>query len=71
MTNGATVAVHRALEGGADIAEEVPAICDLPSNWCTLAHRVSVGAGPITGDSLNPGVLPQSSRERGGFPIRE
>ena len=58
LTDSTAVAIHPALQGLAQITEEVPPICHLRGIWCPLPDRIGIGAGPVTGDNLDPAMTP-------------
>ena len=61
--------IYTALHGLAEIAEEVPSIRDLHGLRCALPDGISIGAGTVTGDNLDPVVTPQLGRERVGLAV--
>ena len=69
LADSAAVAVHPALQGLAQVAKEVPAVGDLHGIRCTLPDGVSIGAGAVASDDLDPAVTPQPSRERAGLAV--
>src|SRR5689334_10049991 len=69
LTDSSAVAIHPGLQGLAQITKKMPPICHLRGVWCTLAHRIGIGAGPVTGDELDPTMAPQPARERAGLAV--
>lgn len=57
--------------GVAKIAQQVPAVGDLNSLWRTLAHSIRVGAGAVTCDDLDTGVLAEPTCQRFGLSVRQ
>ena len=55
------MAIHPALQGLAEITEQVPPIGHLHGVRCALPDGISIGAGTVTGDDLDPAVTPQQA----------
>ena len=69
LTDSTAVTIHTALHGLAEIAEEVPSIRYLHGVRCALPGGISIGAGTVTGDNLDPVVTPQPGRKRVGLAV--
>ena len=63
------VAVDHGADRLAEVAQQMPSISDLDRIWRTLPHAVGVGAGPVTGNDLDAGMLTQPGGQGLRLPI--
>jgi hypothetical protein len=59
LTHGATVTINGALQGIAEVAQQMPPIRDLHRSRRALARSLGVGAATVAGDNLDAGMLAQ------------
>lgn len=69
LTNRAAVTIHHALQGLAEVAEQMPAVGGLHGIRCPLPHGIGVGAGAVAGDNLDPFMALEPGGERGRLPV--
>ncbi len=67
----AVVAVDHGTDGIAEIAQQVPAVGHLDRLRRALADPVGIGAGTVTRDDLDPGMLTKPLRQRLGLTVRQ
>ena len=65
----AAMPVRERLHGIAEIAQQMPTICNLDGVGCTPAGTVGVGAGAIARDDGHTRVLPQPRCEGLGLTV--
>lgn len=71
LTQGWATAPEHALEQLAGIGKQMKAVGDLDGTRCALACTIGIGAGTITADHLDTGVLSQPHRQALGSSIRK
>jgi hypothetical protein len=61
--------IKKVLQGGTEVAQEMPAVGNLDGAGCPGANALGVGAGPITRDDLHAWVIPEPGRDGQGLAI--
>jgi hypothetical protein len=67
--DGCMVAIDNGADDVTEVAQQMPAICDLDRVWGALAYAIGIRTGPVACDDLDPGMLAKPHGQGLGLPI--
>ena len=67
--NMATMPIDEPLHHVAEIAKQMPAICDLDGVWRSAPGPIRIGSSPVANDDFDTGVLLEPGGEGVGVPL--